>query len=113
MNRRSAYVVGLVALLTSVGTSVRAEDGANWVYGLGTYSCGKYLAARRNNAEHPYLQWVEGFLTAMDGLKSDAHPKRTDGDAITGWMDNYCREHPLEDVSNAAASLALELLQSK
>jgi hypothetical protein len=33
-----------------------------------------------------------------------------DANAIVTWMDNYCREHPLDQISTAASDLMMELL---
>lgn len=33
----------------------------------------------------------------------------TDAEAVAAWVDNYCREHPLNNIREAAASLVDEL----
>jgi hypothetical protein len=37
--------------------------------------------------------------------------KETDANAIWTWMDNYCREHPLDPLYIAADTLGSELVR--
>jgi hypothetical protein len=39
--------------------------------------------------------------------------RKTDADAVDAWVDKYCRENPLNNVKDAAASLVDELSKPK
>ena len=36
-------------------------------------------------------------------------PRQTDANAITAWVDKYCRENPLKNIADASVNLVLEL----
>ena len=51
-----------------------------------------------------------GYVTALGGV---AGARDTDSPAIKAWVDNYCREHPLTLLHEAAANLVGELSNPK
>ncbi|NOJ43035.1 hypothetical protein [Bradyrhizobium australiense] len=64
-----------------------------------------------NALQHIKLQsWLGGFLSGYNigsgGVDFLAQPSF---DALTAWMDNYCRSHPLNGVAEAAVDLTKEL----
>jgi hypothetical protein len=52
-----------------------------------------------------YEQWILGFLSGIGSTGSSygLNPLNgiTDANAVWGWMDNYCREHPLDNIAAA------------
>jgi hypothetical protein len=53
---------------------------------------------------------VLGFTSAASFYDVSANGLReTDSAAIAAWVDNYCRQNPLKDIQDAAASLVSEL----
>jgi 2-methylcitrate dehydratase PrpD len=56
--------------------------------------------------------WVQGFLTATNvfftGSSDLSHG--TDSEGIMAWVDNYCKEHPLETLATAAVDLVFQLM---
>jgi hypothetical protein len=90
------------------------------VYGAGNLSCGKYLEARQsNNSEiiHQFQAWLDGYLTAFTMFNPNAdsdyiNAKKNDV-AILFWLDNYCKENPLNDFHLAVQSLVKELILPK
>jgi hypothetical protein len=48
-----------------------------------------------------------GYYGVPGGLRE------TDSDAVAAWVDKYCREHRLNNVKDAAASLVDELSKTK
>jgi len=80
------------------------------VKGEGNYSCPEYASAKRSNTAKLYssMSWVQGFITGMNYQRS-----RDEGSdsfiaqdipaaSIARWIENYCREHPSDDVADAA-----------
>jgi hypothetical protein len=76
-------------------------------------SCGKWLAERKGTNWHEYGQWVLGWVSAADHYDEHGGLRRTNGEALAAWVDKYCREHPLDYIQAAAASLVDELSKHK
>ena len=55
--------------------------------------------------------WVLGWVSAAGYY--GAHLRHTDADAISAWVDNYCRANPLNQIKDAADSLVDELAKTK
>jgi len=55
--------------------------------------------------------WVQGFVTSYNlyGIGSDDVARATDVSGRNGWIDNYCRDHPLDTIAAAAIKLVEEL----
>ena|SRR6478752_10390989 len=71
----------------------------------GSQLCGTWLRERqaRRPQLHLYEKWVVKYITGDDW----ADIARPD---LLGWVDNYCREHPVESVRWAAEELVIELI---
>jgi len=88
-------------------------------YGAGVASCGKWLADRSDwlanrSIQHGVdLSWVLGWLSAAGYYDVRGDLRDTDADAVTAWVDKYCREHPLNEIDEAASSLVVELSKTK
>lgn len=54
-------------------------------------------------------QWLLGFLSGVGFGNSSYDPLRgIDAEAVWAWVDNYCRNHPLDTVTHAAGYLLAE-----
>lgn len=80
------------------------------IYGAGTRSCGSWLADR-DTMHHMDLSWVLGFLSASDSFMVGLgrHMRETDANAVSAWLDKYCRDHPLRSLAEASDELMGEL----
>ncbi len=86
------------------------------VKGEGNYSCPDYTSAKRSNTAKLYssITWVQGFITGMNYQR--ARDKGTDSyiardipaASIARWLENYCHEHPADDIADAAAAFVTE-----
>lgn len=90
-----------------------ADDKATYTAtGVGNYSCGSWTAARRTPQRAEAFgdeQWVVGYLTGLASMGSSQgyDPLRgTDAQGVWASVDNYCRDHPLESILEAAAAFA-------
>ena len=96
----------LAILIVMVSAAMAMPPGGFDVIGLATESCGKWTAVRRDHASAwGYEQWFLGFITGVDymGHANGLQPMRgTDAAGILAWADNYCREHPLNLIVQAA-----------
>jgi hypothetical protein len=86
------------------------------VYGAGTVSCGKYVEVRQSNKSgelYQFSAWIDGFLTAFTiyNPKADCDyiNSKKDDAALLLWLDNYCKENPLDNFHLAIQSLVKEL----
>lgn len=84
--------------------------------GEGTSSCGQRTEAVMANDAVVHLQqsaWVLGYLRgAFDGMTVKPDPMAgLDSAAVRGWLDKYCREHPLDNIYTAASELTKELIK--
>ena len=92
-------------------TNTNAADPGPMIYGFGALSCGKWLAAAQNSVDRGLnTAWVLGWVSAAG---SYGHLPDTDAEAITAWIDNYCRDHPLDKIADASAALVQELAKPK
>ena len=82
--------------------------------GFGTPDCGQWLAEKTTYRK----AWLTGYLS---GLNS-AHYITTDRDPLDmlssmdqayAWMDNYCRQNPLEKISVGSFILFVELMRKE
>ena len=101
--------------LTAILLSPLSHAGEYVIYGVGSFSCGKWSQVQ--NASPPIREdadimialhmWLSGFVSGA-GWSGMKMPK-SDHNAFEGFIDKYCQENPLDDVSDAAAALVLEL----
>jgi hypothetical protein len=83
------------------------------ILGEGTMSCGQWLEFRRTREGMAAVSeaWVRGFLTGygfaylVNHREGPAVGSGTDPFGNNAWIDNYCRDHPLNDLSEASAYL--------
>jgi len=100
----------LMALLCLLpGTAL---SGTVFVFGdKGTASCGEFVAAAETSPlgqslegtengvkmfseKYVMLEFVRGFLTALNMSASSSHQVQTDLPALELWLKNYCTAHP-------------------
>jgi hypothetical protein len=95
-----------VVLLSALSASAEAADYHQIGLG-GVSSCGSWTEARSNNQATPsaYGQWVVGFLS---GIGYEGAPQfgadpllGMDADGVWAWIDNYCRDHPIDTIAAA------------
>lgn len=104
---------GLTAILLLALTQF-AHAGE--IKGAGATSCGSWIEDRRKNNHFVQLNWVLGFVSsynhfAYSGSGPDGVFGNADPNAIAGWLDNYCRENPLDTVYKGSVQLIKELQQ--
>jgi len=103
----------------AVTLSVVSLDAmSDWaVKGEGNFSCPDYVAAKRSNTAKLYssVTWVQGFISGLNyqaALEEGADSfvgQEFPATSIVSWLENYCREQPQDDLSDAAEALVVEL----
>ena len=77
---------------------------------FGDYDCGQWFVKRE-----PAKGWLLGFLSGINYIitdraaKYDPLSKLNSAEQAFLWVDNYCKAHPLEKLSDAGLALYLEL----
>ena len=88
------------------------------IYGYGAQPCGHFVKVlegyRKGNDDDAtaylgFMSWFSGLATAnsFDSDKDVLQGK--DADAITLWLDNYCKEHPQDSFFTASVRLLTTL----
>jgi hypothetical protein len=102
--------IGLLCALCV--TSVGAADRSGKYMAVGE-SCGTFVRdfARPGPLRNQSESWVNGYITAYNLLSNDTYDIRggTDIDSLMLWLDNHCRQHPLDSLSAAMRVLVDEL----
>ena len=107
--RRQAYQLCLALAV------IPLPDGAKaWiVLGAGPNSCGQWTQdkAANSNLRDLDVQWLLGFVSAYNFYESAKGDETNgpDNQGLISWVDNYCAQHPLEQISTAAIELVTEL----
>ena len=85
--------------------------GGDTVIGAGTNSCGAWTKAIDEDPSlHSQRQvWVLGFLSGVNAIWQKDILVEYDGEDLIAWIDNYCKENPLDRIASAASSLVREL----
>jgi hypothetical protein len=101
-----------------------AEPQRYGVLGDGNTSCGTCTRDRTGGAVFDrasanfHLAWVLGFLSGMNyhhatRQKVGNITRGTDIDGLFAWIDNYCKQHPLDTIANATEALYGALLEKE
>ena len=91
-------------------SSMAYDDNINYlVRGIGTDTCGQYIKANVTQ-KNWYLMWYTGYISGVNASlpgKYD-HSNKIDIDSLDLWLENYCKNNPLETFERAVASLLKE-----
>lgn len=93
----------LVGAWTLSGAPAWGNDFTN--FGRGSESCATWTADRSANQALADEQWILGFVSATGDTVSEDSNKNvnidTDADGIFGWIDDYCKTNPTDDIATA------------
>ena len=81
-------------------------EGTYITYGVGNYSCGKFVKEQNVSASDTsfYSIWLTGYLTRyardnkVDSISTDIY-------GMELWVLNYCKENPTMNLAYASAIL--------
>ena len=95
-------------------TQIAAEEHA--VLGQGNVSCGSWLNDRKGDDAQASskIAWVLGYVTAFNqyGSKPEGDVSGGKGtEEIMAWIDNYCGQHPSDNLYRASAALVDDFRQ--
>jgi hypothetical protein len=115
---RAKVYATILAIAPNVSvTSAKDIPDTFTVYGLGLVSCGQYISDREHNsfAEEGYSDWLAGYLSAFNRFNAGANTltRGLDIAGALGWITNYCRDHPTENLQDATTDLLLFLFEKR
>jgi hypothetical protein len=98
------------------GFSSSQVAAAEAVLGQGNISCHSWMESRGddNPLAATRTAWVLGFVTAFNQYVSKSEGDVSGGkdtEALMSKIDDYCKQHPLDNLYNASAALVHELRQ--
>ena len=104
----------LFVALLFLTTQIAAQEQA--VLGQGNVSCGSWLNDRKGDDAQASskIAWVLGYVTAFNqyGSKPEGDVSGGKGtEEIMAWIDNYCGQHPNDNLYRASAALVDEFRQ--
>ena len=105
------FVAGSLLFLT---IQIAAQEHA--VLGQGNVSCGSWLNDRKGDGDgaSSRIAWVLGYVTAFNQYGSKPEGDVSEGkktEEMMVWIDNYCTDHPVDNVYRASAALVDEFRQ--
>ena len=109
---KTALVAG--SLLFVLTARIAAQEQA--VLGQGNVSCSSWLENHRSDdvQRSARTAWILGYITAFNQYGSKSERDVTEGkstEEMTAWIDNYCKQHPVDNVYRASAALVDEFKQ--
>ena len=88
---------------------------AGWIiYGPGSQPCGRYLMVLDGYHKKipndtmdffDFMGWLSGYATSQSLQTGEDVLRGKTFEAITVWLENYCREHPSDDFFTAGTKL--------
>jgi hypothetical protein len=103
--RRTLLV--LASLLITIASPARtalAAEPYSAIMGIGTSSCTLWSGERGAKKDFPWDQWLLGFVSGASHVDGGNAPTTdySDGASVLGWIEDYCRAHPLDQLAQAA-----------
>ena len=101
----------LVLVTAGMVLAMHTDVGAKLaVAGAGAASCGKFIAVNDESSRRLFFMWAQGFLTGlnMQHIFEQSNLGSTDLQDHNGqklWLENFCRENPLESYWIAVTTL--------
>ena len=112
MNIKVRYLT-IIAVGMLLAPNSAASDEMAFV-GAGTLSCGKFITNTEDDKTYraSYFFWAQGFLSGLNFEYAPYFEFSTDLSdyaAMKMWIENYCKENPLDKYYIATAYLWAEL----
>jgi hypothetical protein len=109
------FLILISAML--IGSDLQCMAQERTIIGYVQTSCGTWTNERSRQpatlTAREMQMWAYGFLSGSNWSSDSFDPKDRlkdiDGNGISAWLDNYCRQHPLDQFSDAVATLSGEL----
>lgn len=102
--------ISLILAVFAIGIS----SNCSAIEVIGTPDCGGWITSRAEPNQKAVAirngSWLRGFISGLSvGRNIDYIKNHPSGDSLDLWMDNYCKNHPLDNLNEGVAALAEEL----
>lgn len=104
MVSKAILVISVVFLMSA--TSPSFAGGSR----LGVVKCGDWVKNRNDRTATPYEFWLLGYLSGISMELGKNFLANTNSASLELWMDNYCRNNPLDSIGVGGDALARELI---
>ena len=121
--RKRSHLLAVLAIVIwpAIGHALPNENGEYTKLGVGNLECGLWTQARQIGDVNAVwwktliLGWVQGYLTGYNhyGPGMFDVTKGVGADIVTEWVDNYCVQHPLNNIAGATEALIVDLDKSR
>ncbi len=108
MKRISITVIISLMLLSSHAIAAQKVR----IIRVGDGSCGTWINERKINLKYQE-SWLLGYISGVMSASGNDMLKNTSVDSIPFWIDNYCKENPLNKLDVGAHQLMLEINQKE
>ena len=105
---KTALVAG--SLLFVLTARIAAEGQG--VLGQGNVSCSSWF--ENDTSNNARAAWILGYITAFNQYGSKPESDVSEGtttEEMMVWIDNYCRNHPTDNLYRASAALVDQFRQ--
>ena len=108
---RTLQIAGFCAL-AAWPAAARAAEYTTLAYGGITCESWASVRASKPSDAAVYEAWILGFISAYNAFvfKGPNVAAGSDFDALRGMVDDFCKEHPKDDLDSAAQALIKTLL---
>ena len=116
MRRVIACLILAAVLMIADAAAASDDNSVVHIIGFGRGSCGNWTASAREYSPDrritpsslvhvKQIQWVLGYLSGVGKFTASIDPlNNMDGEGVMAWIDNYCRDHPVEQIVEAATA---------
>src|SRR6202162_2322039 len=102
----SRFAIAAHALLMGATAASSRQSTTAIVYGAGFKSCAAFVEARerQNTDQLIFIDWLGGFLSGVNAMSLNTNNILGNADltGAVGWLDGYCRAHPVAQFAMAA-----------
>jgi hypothetical protein len=104
----------MIRVIAALGVATAANARSPMIIGVGTLSCGQWLTDRQGlHSAQDIEAWITGYLSGFGAYVLHGDITRgSDNKALFVWIDDYCHDHPLDDVAVATDHL-IEALKAR
>lgn len=98
---------GLLALCVMASPSPAQVTPVWDTIGMSDRTCGQWTSDKAENGWQDIVNraWVAGVLSGYNAARGGDVTRTTNGAGAFAWMDRYCAENPLDQISAATRRL--------
>ena len=110
------YLLIVLTMLLATAPAHAIDDGGNYaVWGVGSKSCFHYNKARETDKYDDYMNYIKGFLTAMNITEPETYSisGKMPFSEILAWLDDTCELKQTHSIEQALLEFIEEHYESR